>query len=221
MTFPRVDPAGEGGYYVRLGEGLDPALADRVMGLCGALDQRRPAAVLDVVPGIGCVLVLVRPEADPAPVRAFIDAALAAAPARPPRRPREVEIPVAYDPTVAPDLAPLAAEKGISVDELIALHTAPAYRCLCLGFRPGFPFLGGLDERLSAARLPTPRVRVPAGSVGIGGRQTGVYPVDSPGGWRIIGRTPAVLFDPARADPFLVHPGDTVRFVRLDAPGRV
>ena len=79
-----------------------------------------------------------------------------------------------------------------------------------------FPRFGGLDSRLHAARLPSPRLRVPAGSVGIGGRQTGVYPVESPGGWRLVGRTPARLFDPERADPFLVHAGDTVRFVAVD-----
>jgi inhibitor of KinA len=127
-----------------------------------------------------------------------------------------VEIPVLYDPEVAPDLQALAEEKGLTVEALVALHTAPDYRCYLLGFRPGFPFLGGLDPRLVAARLPSPRPRVPAGSIGIGGRQTGVYPVDSPGGWRLIGRTPLPLFDPARADPFLVYAGDTVRFVAID-----
>jgi inhibitor of KinA len=128
-----------------------------------------------------------------------------------------VEIPVLYDPLVAPDLEALAAEKGLSVHDLAAAHASGVYWCALLGFRPGFPFLGGLDRRLHAARLATPRVRVAAGSVGIGGQQTGVYPVESPGGWRLIGRTPVRLFTPEHADPFLVHPGDAVRFVAVDA----
>jgi inhibitor of KinA len=147
-------------------------------------------------------------------VRAWIERTIDVEPA--PLAARTIELPVCYDPALAPDLEPLAAEKGLTVEALAALHVAPAYRCHLLGFRPGFPFLGGLDERLVAARLASPRSRVPAGSVGIGGRQTGVYPVDSPGGWRLIGRTPLRLFDPARAEPFLIRAGDTVRFAPID-----
>lgn len=201
-----IETAGDRAFVVRLGDGIDPALGGRVLALLAHLDATRPAGVVDIVPGYASVLVI--HEADPDEIRRWLEDAgepPAAAPT-----PRRIEIPVVYD---GPDLAALAHEKGLRVDEVIALHTAPAYRCYMLGFRPGFPFLGGLDDRLVAPRLSTPRVRVPAGSVGIGGRQTGVYPVASPGGWRLIGRTTTRLFDPERPDPFLVHPGDAVVFV--------
>jgi inhibitor of KinA len=131
-------------------------------------------------------------------------------------RAREVNVPVWYEPRVGPDLELLAAEKGISVPELVERHAAPEYRVYMLGFRPGFPFLGGLDPLLAASRLASPRTVVPEGSVGIGGQQTGVYPVTSPGGWRLIGRTPLRLFDPTQKTPFLFEVGDRVRFVPID-----
>jgi inhibitor of KinA len=187
----------------------------RVLAATERLLRARPAAVTDVVPGYGCLLVVYDAlAAAPDQVRDWIAGHVAGAALAP--RSRTVEIPVAYHPDLAPDLEPLAAEKGLSVEELIARHAAPLYRCRLLGFRPGFPFLWGLDERLASARLSSPRLRVPAGAVGIGGAQTGIYPVESPGGWRLIGRTPVRLFDPARPEPFLVHPGDRVRFVPVD-----
>ena len=121
-----------------------------------------------------------------------------------------------YDPEVAPDLLPVCDEKGMSPGELITAHTAPLYRCHLLGFRPGFAFLGGLPPALVSSRLATPRLRVAAGSVGIAGQQTGVYPSAGPGGWRIIGRTPLAMLDLSRPDPFLIHPGQRVSFVSID-----
>ncbi len=121
-----------------------------------------------------------------------------------------------YHPDVAEDLLALAASKALTPEALIALHTGPLYRCHMLGFRPGFPFLGGLDPVLATPRLATPRLSVPAGAVAVAGRQTGIYPGRGPGGWRLIGRTPLVIFDPSRADPFLIHAGDQVSFVAID-----
>lgn len=214
MSLP-ITAAGDQAFTVALGSGVDPETSARVLAAAEALAAARPPGVTDVVPGYDSLLVAYDPlEVAPADVRAWIGARIAVEPS--PLPGRTVEIPVCYDPELAPDLQPLAAEKGLAVEALIALHAGPAYRCYLLGFRPGFPFLGGLDERLAAARLPSPRLRVPAGSVGIGGRQTGVYPVDSPGGWRLIGRTPVRLFDPTRPDPFLVRAGDTVRFAPID-----
>jgi inhibitor of KinA len=210
-----ITPAGDQAFSVSFGDGVDPDTSARVLGAAERLCAAPLAGVLDVVPGYDTLLVAYDPlSVAAAEVRGWIartiegEAALVSG--------RRVEIPVVYHPSVAPDLEALAAEKGLTVGELIGLHTAPDYRCYLLGFRPGFPFLGGLDPRLHAARLPSPRLRVPAGSVGIGGRQTGVYPVDSPGGWRLIGRTSLRLFDPDRAEPFLVRAGDTVRFVAVD-----
>jgi 5-oxoprolinase (ATP-hydrolysing) subunit B len=126
---------------------------------------------------------------------------------------RLVEIPVHYGGADGPDIDAVARHTGLSVEALIERHSAAEYTVYFLGFQPGFAYLGGLDPALAAPRRNEPRVRVPAGSVGIGGEQTGVYPTASPGGWQLIGRTSAVLFDPNRNPPSLLEPGDRVRFV--------
>jgi KipI family sensor histidine kinase inhibitor len=123
---------------------------------------------------------------------------------------REVTLEVGYD---GPDLADVCALTELSRDDVVALHTAPAYTVAFLGFSPGFPYLIGLDPRLAVPRLDSPRVAVAPGSVGIGGTQTGVYPSATPGGWRLIGRTDARLFDPFRDPATLLTASDTVRFV--------
>ena len=125
--------------------------------------------------------------------------------------PRIVEIPVRYGGEWGPDLAFVAEHAGLTEAEVVALHSQRLYRIYMIGFLPGFPYLGGLDPRLHTPRLDAPRTRIPAGSVGIGGQQTGVYPVESPGGWRIIGRTPLKLFDPGQ--PPLYAAGDMIWFV--------
>lgn len=123
---------------------------------------------------------------------------------------RVITIPVTYD---GPDLSYVAENAGLNIDDVIALHTNSTYRVKMIGFAPGFAYLTGLDQRLITPRRNTPRTKVPAGSVGIGGDFTGVYPIDSPGGWQLIGHTELVLFDPARDEPTLLQPNDVVRFV--------
>jgi inhibitor of KinA len=127
-------------------------------------------------------------------------------------RAREVRIPTRYD---GPDLDETAARSKLSVDELVALHSGREYRAFFVGFLPGFAYCGVLDPRIVAPRLERPRERVPAGSVAIADGQTSVYPLDSPGGWRLIGRTDVRVFDAARTPPVLIRPGDRVRFVAL------
>ncbi|MEI6891527.1 MAG: 5-oxoprolinase subunit PxpB [Pontiella sp.] len=128
--------------------------------------------------------------------------------------PRSIEIPVCYQ---GENLARVAAQQGLTEAEVIRLHAAPTYRVYLLGFSPGFAYMGGLNPKLATPRLETPRISVPAGSVGIAGHQTGIYPVASPGGWNIIGRTPLNLFDPAAAQPFLFEPGDEVTFLPVSS----
>lgn len=123
-----------------------------------------------------------------------------------------VEIPVCYDPEFAFDLDEVAQRAQLSRAEIIDLHVAGDYRVHCVGFIGGFPFLGGLPPKLATPRRATPRKEIPAGSVGIGGKQTGIYPVKSPGGWNIIGRTPVQLFDPQHNPPALLRAGAKVRF---------
>jgi inhibitor of KinA len=129
---------------------------------------------------------------------------------------RRVTIPTLYGGTMGPDLDFVAEHCRLSPLEVIQLHQQPDYLVYMLGFMPGFPYLGGLDERIVTPRLATPRTKVPAGSVGIADRQTGVYPFDSPGGWQLIGRTPLCLYAPQLEDPILLKPGDLLRFRSID-----
>jgi len=126
-----------------------------------------------------------------------------------------VEIPVLYGGEIGPDLDRVAKQSGLTPEEVINHHTSREYRVYMIGFLPGFPYLGGLDEQLATPRLDTPRQNVKAGSVGIADRQTGMYPIDSPGGWNIIGQTPVKLFDPQREDPFLLKAGQSLRFKQV------
>lgn len=125
-----------------------------------------------------------------------------------------VEIPVLYD---GPDLSFVAAHTGLTEEEVINLHTSAEYLVHMIGFAPGFPYLGGLNEKIAVPRKETPRSSVPAGSVGIAGQQTGIYSIETPGGWQIIGQTPLLLFDAEREQPSLLRAGNKVRFVAIDA----
>lgn len=125
---------------------------------------------------------------------------------------RLVQIPVCYEAEFAIDLEHVARHAGIDWKEVVDLHCGVEYRVHCVGFTPGFPFLGGLPYKIATPRRDIPRKEIPAGSVGIGGKQTGIYPIKSPGGWNIIGRTPLRLFDPQKDPPALLRAGDRVRF---------
>ncbi len=128
---------------------------------------------------------------------------------------RTVLIPTLYGSEYGPDLESVSELTGLSTEEVIETHSKVDYLVYALGFSPGFPYLGGLDSKIHCPRLETPRVSVPQGTVAIADSQTGVYPVASPGGWRLIGRTPVTMFDPSRANPSLVTPGDYIRFVPI------
>ena len=125
---------------------------------------------------------------------------------------RIFQIPVCYDGEFAPDMEDVCRLTGLSREQVISFHSSTDYLIYMLGFLPGFPYLGGMDPRLEVPRLDSPRTRIPPGAVGIGGKQTGIYPLASPGGWRLIGRTPAVLYDPHRENPIVYQAGDYIRF---------
>lgn len=129
---------------------------------------------------------------------------------------KHIEIPVHYGGKYGPDLKTLATELGLSVEAVVNLHTEATYTVYFIGFQPGFPYLGGLSEALYFPRHATPRTKVPAGSVGIGGEQTGVYPFESPGGWQLLGQTDIPLFDLTKASPTLLNAGDTLKFTAID-----
>ncbi|MFB9887195.1 5-oxoprolinase subunit PxpB [Balneatrix alpica] len=152
-------------------------------------------------------------HADYAAMRQAVLAILAQLPEQLPQDEGQlIEIPVYYSAETGPDLLPLAQRTGLSVEEVIALHTATIYRVYAIGFAPGFAYLGQVDERLASPRLATPRLQVPAGSVGIAERQTAIYPLNSPGGWNLLGRTPLRMFDAGRVPASLLAAGQRVRF---------
>jgi inhibitor of KinA len=126
-----------------------------------------------------------------------------------------IEIPVCYHPSFALDMEIISGSTQLSTKEIIRLHTDVEYTVYMIGFLPGFPYMGFVDDRIAFGRKSTPRAMVPAGSVGIAGKQTGIYPLDSPGGWQIIGRTPLTLFEPRRDPPVALEPGGTVRFFEV------
>lgn len=194
---------------------IDPLVNERVVALASRLRQRGAHGIRDVAPGYCTVGVhfdplltdlgaLERAIADEAAAAEAIDGLAARTP---------IEIPVRYGGEQGPDLEAVAAQAGCSPAEVIERHAARTYRVYMLGFVPGFAYMGRVDPRIATPRHRVPREHVPAGSVGIAGEQTGVYPVVSPGGWQLIGRTATVMFDPGRAQPSLLAPGDLVRFV--------
>ena len=132
-----------------------------------------------------------------------------------PREGAVIQVPVCYTADLGPDLPSVASFAGLSVAEVVEAHAAPVYRVFMLGFVPGFAYMGTVDSRIAAPRHSTPRLKVPAGSVGIAGLQTGIYPTDTPGGWRLVGRTPLRPFDASRPAPFLFKAGDRVQFVPI------
>jgi KipI family sensor histidine kinase inhibitor len=210
---------GEQGLVVELGAAIDPAVNARVHHLAAALQRQAVAGIRELVPSYRSLLILFDPLLLSRSVLRGLVTKLVRADgfAEPSREEGKlVRLPVCYGGDFGPDLDFVASHNGLSPEEVIALHARETYPVYMLGFLPGFPYLGGLPSRLAAPRLLTPRQKVAPGSVGIAGSQTGVYPLESPGGWRIIGRTPRRLFDPSRAEPFLISPGDRIRFDPID-----
>jgi KipI family sensor histidine kinase inhibitor len=208
-----VRPLAESGLLVELAGGIEPAIVARVMALTAAIDAAALPGVLDVVPSYRTILLAFDPTVvDGAAIAAEVRrlAVPAAEVKTPPAR--TVTIPVAYGGVHGPDLADVVAHTGLEPGEVVARHAAATYLVACMGFAPGFAYLVGLPPELATPRRTTPRTRVPTGSVGIGGVQTGIYPMETPGGWHLIGRTPVRLFDRDRSEPFLLRPGDEVRF---------
>lgn len=215
---PRFLSAGECALVVEFGDSVSREANAKAVALAGALRDLSPAGVGEAVPSYRSVLVHYDPlrvgrEALILRLQALLAEGLADRPVEPRRR----EIPTAYGGELGPDLASVAELVGLPEAEVVRLHAEQVYTVYMIGFLPGFPYLGLVPERIAVPRLEAPRLKVPAGSVAITGRQTGVYPVESPGGWRVIGRTPAPLFNPRRDPPTYLGPGDQVRFVPISA----
>ncbi|GAB6134963.1 5-oxoprolinase subunit PxpB [Thermococcus prieurii] len=207
-------PLGDSALLVSFGEVIDEETNDRVHALAGAIEKASFEWLVEVVPAYSSLAVIYEPELiDFERVkRAIRELEFSAEKFEG----RLVEIPVLYGGEYGPDLEFVAEYNGLTPEEVIEIHSRPVYRVYFLGFLPGFAYLGGMDERIAMPRLEKPRLKVPAGSVGIAGKQTGIYPLESPGGWRLIGRTPLRLFNPSKEPPTLLQPGDRVKFVPID-----
>jgi 5-oxoprolinase (ATP-hydrolysing) subunit B len=211
MNQPRIYPLGDNALVC---ESPPPATLDCQRRVWAAAQAARGwPHVLEVVPGMNNLTLVIDPlEADRKALTDTLRAAWDAA-GDAPAPGREVEIAVQYGGEFGPDLDVVAKHTGFSAKEVVERHAAGEYVVFFLGFQPGFAYMGGLEEQLHTPRRREPRLEVPAGSVGIGGAQTGIYPATSPGGWQLIGRTDLALFDPARTPPTLLQPGDRVRFI--------
>lgn len=221
-----IEALADDAWLLRFGDRIDPQLNAAVHAMAGRLRALDPPWLRDVVPAFASLGVFFDAAVEPALVHAELLALAGdcASDSSPQARngadtgaPHVLEIPVCYGGEHGPDLESSATQLGLASTDLIERHTAGDYTVAMIGFAPGFPYLSGLDPALALPRLSTPRPRVAAGSVAIGGAQTGIYPSESPGGWRVIGRTPLVLFDPARETPSRLEPGDRVRFRAIDA----
>ena len=214
---PLFLPAGDQALVVELGDAIDADVNRRVHDLAQRIEAGDTPGVVDLIPTYRSLLV--QYDATRTSLAALKGALLRLCRdtgQQPLERPRVVHIPTLYGGDYGPDLRFVAERGGMTTDEVVRVHSEAEYLVHMMGFTPGFPYLGGLDERLATPRLSTPRQEIPAGTVGIAEGQTGVYPFASPGGWRLIGRTPLVMFDPVREPPSLLAAGDYVRFAPLE-----
>ncbi|ACB76106.1 5-oxoprolinase subunit PxpB [Opitutus terrae] len=229
-------PSGDSSVVVTLGATLDESTLARVRALAAELERAPDAGIIDVVPAYATVAVYYEPSTasgtDETPYQhicGVIEACAAKVEHGWPDlvrqklgaagrdAPQAIEIPVCYTGEFAPDLAEVARHCGLAPTEVSALHSGADYHVHAVGFSPGFAYLGGLPEKLFTPRRPTPRTQVPAGSVGIGWMHTGVYPLATPGGWQLIGRTPLILFRLDEANPARLRVGDHVKFRTITA----
>ncbi|HSJ31710.1 MAG TPA: 5-oxoprolinase subunit PxpB [Longimicrobiales bacterium] len=218
----RVQPLGDAALLIELGHAIDAATHARVRAAFDALTAAAIPGVTDIVPAYTGIAVhydpvpVARSESDGSPyetMRRTVVTALENVQAAVLAPGRTVEIAVRYGGDDGPDLDFVARHAGLSAADVVAMHAGAEYTVFMVGFTPGFPYLGGLPERLATPRRSSPRASVPAGSVGIAGKQTGIYPLRTPGGWQIIGRTDERLFRPELDPPTLLRIGDRVRFI--------
>jgi KipI family sensor histidine kinase inhibitor len=210
--------AGDAALVMQFGNEISEELNALVKDVYDALKSRHIDGVVEAVPTFRSLLIYYKPEIisrDGLIER--LSAIKSGGGERPKKTKRVVYIPVAYGGEYGEDMDGVSAHTGLSESQIISIHSGVEYPIYMLGFLPGFPYLGGMDKRLNTPRLKNPRTKIAEGSVGIGGEQTGIYPLASPGGWRLIGRTPVKPYDPLRGEPFLYNAGDYIRFFPISA----
>jgi inhibitor of KinA len=214
---PTFRPAGDTGLVVEFGDRVDRAVSRRVVALHSRVLAARMPGVIDTVPTFRSLLIHLDPDATSVEsVRDAVIPLLEGLEAEDPAS-RQLTIPVCYEAAFAPDLAGVAERCGLTPSRLVEIHSANAYHVYMIGFLPGLPYMGDLAPELVLPRLVEPRLRVPPGSVAIATTLTTIYPLESPGGWHLIGRTPVKLFDIARPAPALLNPGDKVTFTPISS----
>ena len=213
---PRFLPGGDKALFVELGDEISPELNRRVRNLKLAIEKEKVPGIIETVPAYRSLLIYFEPwQVHPKELREILFCLSQQPLESELSKPRLIEIPTVYGGEYGPDLEFVASHNKLSVNEVIQIHTGTPYLIYMIGFLPGFPYLGGMSAKIAAPRLDTPRTRIPTGSVGIAGTQTGIYPAESPGGWRLIGRTPLKVFDPTRQPPALFQAGDYLKFVSV------
>lgn len=209
-------PSGDRGLLVKLGDSIDRKTNRRVHILSENVRRTNLDGVEDIVPGYCSLLILFDPlKKSYAALLQEIQSLNQNLVYGNPRQTRRLEIPVCYGGDYGPDLEDIATLHQLSEAEVIRQHSSSDYLVYFIGFCPGFPYMGEVPSSIATPRLARPRIRVPSGSVGIAGSQTGIYPIETPGGWRLIGQTPVKLFDPSSEPPNLLRAGDSVRFVPI------
>jgi inhibitor of KinA len=212
-----IVPWGDSAITIEFEGRIDDAVNARVVALAEAIEASHISGVRDVVPTFRSVTIYFDPlQTDQTGLMKHLESQAGDLPAIEAKPSRVLRIPVCYGGEYGPDLQTVAAFAQIDESEVIALHVATTYRVFMLGFMPGFAYMASVNPRIAIPRRPSPRVRVPAGSVGIAARQTGIYPLDGPGGWNLVGRTPLKPYDRGRRDPFLFKAGDAVQFYPMD-----
>lgn len=219
----KPQPLGDSAIELRFGDSINSAVHTKIRSFARLLENNPFPGLLEWVPAYTTLTIFYDPwlvsqggTFDPyARVLEHLQTLDSGASSAEPVEARQLEIPVCYGEVYGPDLETVAQHTGLAPEEVIRLHTTPEYLVYMIGFAPGFPYLGGLDERLRTPRKDTPRLKIPAGAVGIAGAQTGIYPLETPGGWQLIGRTPLQLFRPDAEPPSLLQAGDRIRFVSI------
>ena len=213
---PRFLSGGDKAIVVEFGDAIAPELNRRVRNLMLTVQAKKISGVIETVPTYRSLLVYFDPRQISAKkLRETLYSLTQPLAESGLPKPKLIEIPTAYGGEYGPDLEFVAAYNGLSVPEVVEIHIGTPYLIYMIGFVPGFPYLGGMSPKIVTPRLETPRAKIIAGSVGIAGNQTGIYPVESPGGWRLIGRTPLKLFDPIREPLALFQAGDYLTFVSI------
>lgn len=213
----RILTAGDSALLIEFGKEINPETNWKITALVQLMREQHIEGIVDVIPAFCSLLINYDPRVlSYEELKERMEHLLKMETKTEATRKRIFEIPVCYGGEYGPDIENIAEHAGLSVEEVIKIHSSKDYLIYMLGFLPGFTYLGGLDERIHTPRLASPRLKIRAGSVGIGGSQTGIYPLDSPGGWQLMGMTPVRTYDPERQTPILVEAGDYIRFIPID-----